>query len=400
MTRYLVYTPLAPGHVFPLVPGLLALLDRGHQVEVVTAPGLVPVLTAAGIAATSADERLVKLKADAVARGEKDSIQAQLRRGGLERDDLTRHIERVAPHALLVDINTYGAQVAAEASGLPWARTLPSLLPFPGRGIPPYGPGLRPRRGPLGAVRDAGLWRVVKRAFDKVILPDLNRLRAESGLPPHRSAIDQLLSADRLIVLTDEPLEYPRTDAPATVRFVGSEPWDPPSGRLEWLDEPGDPWVLVTCSTDFLDDQSLAATAVDALRDLPVRVLVTLADAYDAASLPAAPNVRVERFVPHAQVLPQAAAVVSPSGMGIVGKAHAAGVPVVAVPFERDQHEVARRVSEAGLGVVLPAKRLRADRLRSAVVEAISMTVPRGRTAGNASRFADAAEEIGALCPH
>jgi UDP:flavonoid glycosyltransferase YjiC (YdhE family) len=86
--------------------------------------------------------------------------------------------------------------------------------------------------------------------------------------------------------------------------------------------------------------------------------------------------------------------------MGIVSKAHAYGVPMVAVPFERDQHEVARRVSEAGVGVVLPAKRLRADRLRRAVVEAMSMTVAPARTTGNADRFADAAEEVGALCSH
>jgi len=45
--------------------------------------------------------------------------------------------------------------------------------------------------------------------------------------------------------------------------------------------EPGDPWVLVTCSTDYLPDERLATTAVQALRDEPVRVLVTLADAYD-----------------------------------------------------------------------------------------------------------------------
>jgi MGT family glycosyltransferase len=306
----------------------------------------------------------------------------------------------VRPDGLLVDINTYGAQVAAEVSGLPWAKTLPSLLPFPGRGIPPYGPGLRPRSGPLGAVRDAVLWKVGERSFGKAILPGLNRLRAESGLAPYGSAFLQLLSADRLLVLTDEPLEYPREDTPESVRFVGTEPWDPEERALGWLDEPGDPWVLVTCSTDYLADQSLASTAVEAMRELPVRVLVTLADAYDAARLPAARNVRVERFVPHAQVLPRAAAVVSPSGMGIVAKAHAYGVPMVAVPFERDQHEVARRVCEAGTGVRLPAKRLTADRLRRAVLQAMSMTVPPARTTGNADRFADAVEEMSTLCSH
>jgi MGT family glycosyltransferase len=398
MTSYLVYTPSAPGHVFPLVPGLLALVDRGHRVEVLTSPDLVDTLTAVGLHASPVDARLVALKRQAGARREPDSLEAQLDRAPLEREDLERAVARVRPDALLVDVNTYGAQLAAELSGLPWAKTLPSLLPYPGRGIPPYSLGLAPRTDLVGRVRDAVLWKVVERAFAKAILPQVNRMRAEAGLPAYRSPLDHLLGAQRLIVLTGEPLEYPRVDTPDRVSFVGGQPWDPPSEPLAWVEEPGDPWVLVTCSTDYLADQRLAETAVEALRDLPVRVLVTLADAYDAAALPTAPNVRVERFVPHAQVLPHAAAVVSPSGMGIVTKAHAHGVPIVAVPFERDQPEVARRVTEAGLGVVLPAKRLRADRLRTAVEEAMTMTVPAASTAGHAGRFADAAEEVARLC--
>jgi len=169
--------------------------------------------------------------------------------------------------------------------------------------------------------------------------------------------------------------------------------------------------VLVTCSTHYQGDEALAATAVEALRDEPVRVLVTLADAYDTATLPQAPNVRVERFVPHAPVLAQAAAVVCPSGMGIVAKSVAAGVPVVAVPFGRDQPEVARRVAQAGTrvvlpaqagaSVVLPARKLAPARLRQAVRDAVALrdearavaaTVAPADTA--AGRFADAAGEL------
>jgi UDP:flavonoid glycosyltransferase YjiC (YdhE family) len=57
--------------------------------------------------------------------------------------------------------------------------------------------------------------------------------------------------------------------------------------------------------------------------------------------------------------------------MGTTQKALAAGVPVCAVPFMRDQFEVARRVEHCGAGVLLPAKRLGADRLRGALQEAI-----------------------------
>ena len=174
-------------------------------------------------------------------------------------------------------------------------------------------------------------------------------------------------------MLTGEPLEYPRSDLPGHVRLVGAQLWDPPAEAPAWLDEPGDPWVLVTTSTEYQADEELARVAVEALRDEPVRVLLTLADAYDSAELPPAANVRVERFVAHAPVLERAAAVVSHSGMGIVQKAIAAGVPIAAVPFGRDQPEVARRVVEAGAGVQLRIKDLDPERLRATVREALAM---------------------------
>jgi MGT family glycosyltransferase len=157
---------------------------------------------------------------------------------------------------------------------------------------------------------------------------------------------------------------------------------------------------LVTTSTDYQADERLALTAVEALRDEPVRVLLTLADAYDTTRIEPGGNLRVERFVPHGPVLERAAAVVSHSGMGIVQKAIAAGVPIAAVPFGRDQPEVARRVTEAGAGVRLRTKHLTPERLRAAVREALSMRPQaraageRLRAAGGGARFADAVEEL------
>ncbi|MEV0562347.1 nucleotide disphospho-sugar-binding domain-containing protein [Dactylosporangium sp. NPDC050588] len=104
-------------------------------------------------------------------------------------------------------------------------------------------------------------------------------------------------------------------------------------------------------------------------------------------------------------MLRRAAAVVCPAGMGIVTKAVAAGVPVVAVPWGRDQPEVARRVQQAGTGVILPAKRLTAARLAAAVDTALGLR-DRARAvaagidpARAAERFADAAEEVAVRSP-
>jgi UDP:flavonoid glycosyltransferase YjiC (YdhE family) len=75
-------------------------------------------------------------------------------------------------------------------------------------------------------------------------------------------------------------------------------------------------------------------------------------------------------------------------------------VPVVAVPFGRDQPEVARRVEVAGAGVRLPRRRFRPDRLRAAVRRAIDLRPGAERiaeafaAAGGAAAAGDALESL------
>ncbi|HEU4566399.1 MAG TPA: glycosyltransferase [Marmoricola sp.] len=405
MSRFLVYATPAVGHTLPLVPGLLELQRRGHQVQLRALPSLVPTLREAGldalpvapeVADVPVTDHLAKTGKERLAAGQVDLME----RGRYDGPDLAAAIDAFAPDALLVDSISYGALTTAERSGLPRATLSPSVLAMPGRGIPPYGPGLPPMGGPLGRVRDAVLWRVMERVFGKAMLPGLNRLRREAGLPEMTSPLELAERTDALIVMTGEPIEYPRPDKPDHVHFVGFQTWDPPAERPEWLDEPGDPWVLVTCSTEYQGDERLAEVAAEAFRDEPVRVLLTLADAYDGAAVRTAGNVRVERFVPHGQVLPHCAAVVCHGGMGIVGKAFAHGVPMVVVPFGRDQPEVGWRVSEAGLGATVRPKQLSPQRLRGALRQALASTdtarsaASRAAAADPARAFADAAETL------
>jgi MGT family glycosyltransferase len=153
---------------------------------------------------------------------------------------------------------------------------------------------------------------------------------------------------------------------------VGPCDWDPPTDPPGWLQQLDRPVVLVTTSSEFQDDARLAQVALQALAEEPLAVVATL-PAGDPAGFRAPANARVERFIPHGPVLDRAACAVTHGGMGATQKALAHGVPVCAVPFGRDQLEVARRVETAGAGTRLPARRLRPDRLRAKVREAIRL---------------------------
>jgi MGT family glycosyltransferase len=297
-----------------------------------------------------------------------------------------------------VDGTTWGGAVVGEASGLPWAQWMPYLLPLPSPGVPPWGPGLKPGRGPLVALRDRALGAVISRQLNSVVLEPTNEARVKAGLAPLADVLETATRAPLMLYLTAEPMEYPRPDWPSSIRMVGPGIWEPTAAEAPaWLDGEGDdrPLVLVTLSSEFQDDSKLVATTLEALRDEPVLVLATTLDT-DPATFDAPPNARIERFIPHGPLLERAACVVCHGGMGITQKALARGVPVCVVPFGRDQLETARHVQIAGAGTRLPAARLSPKRLRASVREAMTLAAGARRmaagfeAAGGAPAAADA----------
>lgn len=373
----LAYVDAVPGRLYPLVATLLELARRGHRVKVRCGVDDVERLGALGLEA----QPLLR----EIERFEPDDWKAHTRFGALSSGlgqfgerapfqlrDLQQAIEAEQPDLLFVDEGAWGAAAAAEASGLPWAFSIVSPVPLPSPDAPPFGLGLAPRRDRLGRLRDRLLGPLTLGTLERVIAKHMNPLRAGLGLPPVRTIEDVYLAADAVLAYTAEPFEYPRSDWPDKLTLVGPGLWEPTAKRPDWLDELTQPLVLVTCSTLFQNDRRLAEVACAALAAKPYDVVVTTADV-EPSGLPAAPNVRIERFLPHAPLLERAACLVCHGGMGITQKALAHGVPVVAVPFGRDQPEVARRVEVARAGVRLPVGRLTPERLCGAVRQALEL---------------------------
>lgn len=111
--------------------------------------------------------------------------------------------------------------------------------------------------------------------------------------------------------------------------------------------------------------------ALEALADLPVRLLATTGTHADLAELQGLPdNVRVEQWVPQADVLNGARLVVHHGGYGTVLGALTAGVAQIAVPlFSIDQFDNAARIGELGVGLSVP-------RDLSGAADGPSMTFP------------------------
>ncbi|KUI02620.1 nucleotide disphospho-sugar-binding domain-containing protein [Mycobacterium sp. IS-3022] len=404
MARILAYTSPALGHMLPISALLSELSHRGHTIHLRTLSSAVDMAERLGFDTTAIDPRI-----ESIPLGDGDTtdprralqigVAAFGRRAVHEATDLAAAVACVAPDALLIDVNCWGALSAAEAGDIPWACFSPYTPPMRSPGVPPFGLGLKPVRGVLGRTRDAVIQAVVSRSIEKALLQAINRIRADVCLPAVNSADEYLRRAPLMFVATGKPFQYEQTDWGDAVHMIGPCALDPGSDApCDWLAEIDRPVILVTTSSEPQADAELVSTAMAALADEPVHVIATV-PAGPSEGLTASPNATVFGMVPHEAVLARAVCAVTHGGMGATQKALLHGVPVCVVPFGRDQFEVARRVEVARCGTRLPAKELTAPRLRTKVRQAQTMTEGAKRVAagfeaaGGTSRGADLFEQ-------
>lgn len=244
-----------------------------------------------------------------------------------------------------------GAMVGAESAGVPAVALSSNVYSRPAPGLPPFGSGLAPARGPVGRLRDRALNGLAERLWDRH-LPPLNDARSELGLDPLPSIWSQWDRAARVLVLTSQAFDLP-APLPDNVRYVGpvlddpvwTEPYEPPPGH--------DPLVVVGLSSTWMGQADALRRIVTALDRLPERGVVTTGPAVDPAEVPGTAKVDVRRSAPHAALFPRASVVVTHAGHGTLVKALAAGVPAVCLPMGRDQADNVVRAARHGAVVGL-----------------------------------------------
>lgn len=262
--------------------------------------------------------------------------------------DLLQARESVRPDALMVDVLASGALDAAASAGGAWSCY---------------------RTFPLPASRTA----------------------------LHLLGISKAIATAPLHLYTSAP-PFEREDRPPGVVMVGPCQWEPPGEPPPGLATVEEPLVLITTSSEFQDDGRLVDVALEALAGEPFHVVATT-PSDPIAQLDTPCDATLVPFAPHEPILRRAICAITHGGMGATQKGLALGVPVCAVPFGRDQFEVARRVVASEAGTCLAARRLRADRLRHKVREAIGCSRGAQRlarafaAAGGARAAADAVED-------
>ncbi len=338
----------AAGNWPPEFTLIRALVERGHEVRVISDASHAEQITTAGAAYRAyryAPQRDPTTRYANLSETEMTRLVRTVLLSRAYADELLAEVDREAADVLLVDWMLLMAGVAAESTGLPMATLWHTVY-----------------------ARAAGLTRM-----GAPMVEQLNAFREEKRLPPVDDLRESVERAHAIIAFTHEAFDTAGKDAPAHLHYVGPlaclpEPFQP--HRLPWADDDRRPLILVSYSTSFQDQVSILQRVADAVADLSVRVLLTLGEAIRADELRLPDNVVARKFVPHAAVLPDASLVVTHAGHGTVMAATTAGVPMVCTPMGRDQHTVSECVERRGLGVVAPMT-ASSEELRGLIASAV-----------------------------
>lgn len=182
------------------------------------------------------------------------------------------------------------------------------------------------------------------------------------GLRIKRFRTQELVDGARTrVVMTLRDLD-PTTRPAANAVHVGPDASGAPA-------RPSEPLVLVSLSTiHFPGMRKVLQRVLDAVGDLPVRAIVTTGPVLDPADLRVPSNAQAHRFVPHAELMPQASVVVGHGGHATTMTALAHDLPVVVLPLHAmlDQKMVGVAVESAGAGRLL-TKSAKAPAIAAAV---------------------------------
>ena len=205
--------------------------------------------------------------------------------------------------------------------------------------------------------------------------------------------------ADIVLHATDAEFDIQPSQLAANHHYVGFLLWEPAGGLPEYIDRPGHPWALVTASTrPQKQEMSLVQAAAQALAGQPVRTLLTVPDKKAREELGAIPdNARLDSFVAHSAILDRSSILVSHAGHGIVSKALYYGVPMVLLPWDRDQPGVAIRAEQLGVAQVVHRSEISAEAVGQAVTR-ISNDPSYRETAARISARLKATDSVDLAC--
>jgi MGT family glycosyltransferase len=390
MAQILIATVPVIGHINPIVPLARALVSRGHEVRWYSGRKHAARIEATGarfvgftLARDYDDLQLEREFPGRSALAGLDQLRFDIMRVFIDPApgqfaDIEAIAQQWQPDVIVADPTMIGAGFVHERLDIPLA--IVSVLPcvLRSRDTAPFGLGLPPSASIVGRLRNALLNQAVEHIVFRPVQKHWQRTRARVDLGRGAYLFDAPRSVSRFLLPTVPGFEYPRSDLPDNVDFIGILPVDAPHGveRPAWFSEldGARPVVHVSQGTIANTKPELFAPTIEGLagEDLLV-VLATGGRPREELGLAQVPgNVRVASLLPYADLLPRTSVMVTNGGYGGVQMALSHGVPIVVAGSTEDKPEVAARVAWSGAGINLRTATPTAEAVRNAVREVLS----------------------------
>ena len=366
--NYLFTTWEGGGNVTPMLEAVRKLVSRGHRVRVMSEDCNRPESEAAGATFIAWQRAPSRKDRSPDSQTFRDWAAATPQEGLLSvirdqwaapaqayAEDVTEELRREPADLVVTCEMLFGVMAACESLQQPFVILAVNISLAPLPGIPPLGPGLPPARNDQERAMHAEIAQACVGMFDSG-LPAINAARAALGLDPLEHLLDQFRAAELELLATSKAFDFPCTDLPDRVRYVGPQIADPNWARKwtsPWPASDQRPLVLVSFSTTFQNHAAVLQKVIDALASLPARVLVTLGGSIRPTDLKPADNCVLVDSAPHSQVMREAAFVINHGGHGTVMRALLSRAPMLVIPHGRDQNDNAIRVTERGAGLSL-----------------------------------------------
>jgi MGT family glycosyltransferase len=236
----------------------------------------------------------------------------------------------------------------------------------------PFGPGLPPDSSPAGRERNRELNEQTKNVLFAPLQAHLVKLlESIGGQEPVPFFFDGMVTVpDHYLHLGVQGFEYPRSDVPASLRYVGTLPANGDESRPlpDWWGElsTADKVVVVSQGTVANKDfGELIEPAMEAFSGLDALVIVLTGSPAELGQVPA--NVRTAEFIPFDVLLAHTDVLVSNAGYGGVQSALNHGVPMVLAGATEDKPEVSAHAAWTGAAINLATNRPEPADLRKAV---------------------------------
>lgn len=283
------------------------------------------------------------------------------------RDDLAL-IEAVKPDLVVGDFRI-SLGVSARVAGVPYLTLTNaywgpySQLPFP---LPEH---------PMTRIFGVGL----SQAFFDLARPlvfalhawPLNRVRREYGLLALDHDVRKTYTDADETLYADIPEFVPTTPLPPNHHWLGPILWSPKIEPPDWWTKlPDDQPIIYVVLGSSGENERALPTILQGLAELPVTVIAATAGCPLAGQPP--PNAYVADFLPGVEAAARAALVICNGGSLATQQALAAGVPVLGVASNMDQHLNMLCLERASTGKRLRVGQLSPDQVRQMVERLLS----------------------------